>query len=165
MALEDILIDDFVGAMIVFKLIRLGISYLAAYIARVMFSNKYVDSVVISNKSPPPMRNMVYTFMIACLLMEGVFIMCMALLAVTKGKDGKDLVPALSNPACIGMYLVDMAYTLFITFTVASIMGNIIGNRVVYEYVDQGTRASRSLELIIQHVAFAVYPLPYFFTL
>lgn len=159
---NDVVVDGVFSAMYFVKIARYVCMYVAAYVARVLFVNRYVDRVVYDAETPPPMTHMIAMLVVGALFLESFVTCCLMLIASAQQRGGAPLVPVLRNPATVAAYFVDVACTLVVTLVISSIVGRLVGSRVAYDYVNNGSRAARTFESIVQYVALAVYSVPFF---
>lgn len=144
------------------KFMRFAAAWMAVYIARRFFSDDYVNSTIFSNDPPKHLTTMVTTFLYVHLILEA-FIVCVVLLvSAIRLDDGTPLMPSFSDLKFITIYAVDVVCTLAMLLTMTVVVARVIGNRKVFQYVDQGTRAARALEEITVNLAAVTFLLPFF---
>jgi hypothetical protein len=158
----EFIINRTFSAMYCIKLMRFCGAWLSIYIARRFFTDDYIDTTMFAEKPPARLTQMVRNVAAVQLVVESFIAICifMAKHMTTKGKP---ILPALANDdRLVMMLLVDAACSWTMAISISYIMARIMGNRKVFNYVDQGTRAARALEEIMVNVFSIVYLIPFF---
>lgn len=158
----DIIIDSSFSGVYIMKLLRFCGAWLAVYMARRFFSADYIDSTVIGGGSPQRLTVMTRNFAVILLFIEIVIQMCVVIVSYGRNVNGTPWVPVLSDPAFMTSYVLDILSTYTLTIVLSYLVATVVGDRTVFQYIDQGARAARTLEEITVNIAAIVYLIPFF---
>ena len=147
--------DATFSGMYILKLMQFLGSWIAAYIARVIFVQNYVRQTQIQNLQPPQLTNMLTMFAVIYLIMTVVLGTLCALGAWTE-KINSDVLTA---------FTVDAILCYTTTLIISSIFASLYGNRVVFQYILEADHAARALEESIVTTSMITNAIPFFLIL
>lgn len=146
------------SVMYVLKALRFVVAWIAAAIARAIFSGDYADDTVFKGRKPAKLTKMVLVFAAVQVPLE------IALILVLSG-SASNVVAALQQDAFRTAFLVDALLTNAVAYAIIVVAAHVIGNDKLFDYSMEGTRAARALEEIIVAVTGMVYLVPMYMIL
>lgn len=161
----DVIIDDRFSGMYCIKLFRFLGAWICVTIARKFFSDDYVDSVIVNGGRPKRLTNMVWLYFAIVACFEIFVITLIALLTQIKiKKDGKDkpIFQVFSQIDFTLGFAADSIGTIALSIGLSLVAAHVLGNRTRFDYVTQGTRASRTLEEMMINLIAISYLVPFF---
>ena len=147
--------DATFSGMYILKLMQFLGSWIAAYIARAIFVQNYVRQTQIQNLQPPQLTDMLTMFAVIYLIMTLVLGTLCALGAWTEK----------INSEVLTAFVVDSILCYSFTLLISSIFASLYGNRVVFQYIENGDHAARALEESIVTTSMIVNAVPFFLLL
>lgn len=144
------------GVVMGFKVIRLALTYLSLTIATNFMTQIYMEKVLVSNETPPPLLNFVWLFLFIDVLVNFLFILVILLMENfgVFGNDG-------GNHQILVAYLMDYVVSLVILTIFACIVGNTMYNKKYFLYKDDGLRSIRALSEIMFNMSIMIHIIPY----
>lgn len=160
----DVVIDSRFSGMYAFKLARFMSAWIAIVIARKFFSDDYISRVVVNENKPKPLTFMVLIFLGIQICFDIIIVTLLLLLSNLRRrtKVSAFVFPMLHKSDFMTTYIVDMIGTTALSGTICWTVANIVGSRVRFDYVTQGTRAARTLEEMMVNVVAISYLVPFF---
>lgn len=144
--------DAMFSGMYILKLMQFLGSWIAAYIARVIFVQNYVRQTQIRNLQPPQLIDMLTMFAVIYLIIT-LLLGTLCALGTWTEKINHDVLTA---------FAVDAVTCYLVTIIISRIFAVLYGNRVVFQYVVEGDHAARALEESIVTTSMIVNAIPFF---
>lgn len=161
----DVVLDNRFSSMYAFKLLRFLSSWVAIVIARKFFSDDYVNRTVVSGKRPRSLTSMILLFLGIQLCFDVMLLTSLMLagnIRMKKGSTYTKVFPMLNSTDFLVSFCVDAIGTTCLSMGMCWIAASVVGSRVRFDYVTQGTRAARTLEEMMVNIVAISYLVPFF---
>jgi len=150
-----------------FKVMRVGGSYLAAFMAAKIHQEKYIDLVFMKKGDPPPLAGMLSTFMMLHLLFAAVSFGVVCALVYLMAGDASRAAPGVAfthsmytKLAMLGA--LDLGCEVIATLMMGMVIASVITNKKYFSYKYEGLRAIRAYREILVVVSAINGLTPYF---
>lgn len=152
-------INNVVVIFIVFKFLRIGLSFASLLIARNFTSQIYMDKVLVQDENPPHLSNFIYLYVIIEFIMTIVFLLLIYSLNATF-----DLNLVSSSVNIFASYLIpDMIVSSGLNMILGLIIATKMYDKKYFLYKDDGLRGIRALTDIMMRINVVVLLIPFNF--
>ena len=144
---------------VVFKIMRIGLSYASLLIARNFTAQIYMDKVLVQDENPPHLQNFIYLYGIIEFIMSII-----SLLTIYSLDAIFDLKIATSSVNIFAQYLIpDLIVSSALNIVLGLIIANKMYDKKYFLYKDDGLRAIRALTDIMTKISFVILLIPFNF--
>lgn len=141
-------VDNVLMVFVVFKLMRMGLTYAALLIARNFTSQIYMDKVLVNDENPPHLHNFVYLYTIIDIATSFI---AMLVIYTFNAVFGLNMVTSSMN--IFSSYLLpDTLMSILLSYFIGMVVANKIYNKKYFLYKDDGLRGIRALTEIMMSV-------------
>lgn len=152
-------INNIMVIFVVFKLMRMGLSYASLLIARNFTSQIYIDKVLVQDENPPHLSNFIYLYSVIEFVMTVISILLIYTLDSTF-----DLNLTTSSTNVFSGYIIpDLIVSSGISMIIGLIIANKMYDKKYFLYKDDGLRAIRALTEIMMKINLLILFIPFNF--
>ena len=152
-------IDNVLVIFIVFKFMRIGLSFASLLITKNMTSQIYMDKVLVQDENPPHLKNFIYLYSAIEFSMSIVSLLLIYSLNATF--DLKLISPEIN---IFSQYLIpDMIVSSGLNMIFGLIIANIMFDKKYFLYKDDGLRGIRALNEILFKTSVVINLIPFNF--
>lgn len=147
---------EVVTIMLMSKLFRAPLSYLSNIVSKNFTSQIYLDKVLVKGEAPPRLVNQV---LLATVIEFVMFVMCMGLLYGVNALLG--LFPMMTKEVMTSYIILDFVFYMAISFSIGSIIADVMYKKKYFLYKDDGLRAIRALSELMIAITLLLTVIPF----
>lgn len=155
----DVVINKHFAFLYVFKIIRIGLFFLALFLSSRIFEEMYIKNVFTKNKDPPSLLTFVIIFIafdfVFCLF---IFIVVLLIKYIFYSPNGTFVI---DNMFVLKM-VIDYVLSTILLLVFSTIICSIIQKKKYFRYKLEGPRAIRACQELLFGVAAIVFLIPFF---
>ena len=140
----------------IFKLSRVASGWLSAFMAAKSQQDAYVNQVYMSQTDPPPLTNMLATFMLMHIMFSMVLFAC-----VLGVSHIVDLGPTFTTKLTV-LAAIDFGCEMIVTLILGTVLATIMTDKRYFSYRYEGLRAIRAYREVLVTVTGVDALTPYF---
>lgn len=147
---------EVVTIMLMSKLFRAPLSYLSNIVSKNFTSQIYLDKVLVKGEAPPRLVNQV---LLATVIEFVMFVICMGLLYGVNALLG--LFPMMTKEVMTSYIILDFVFYMAISFSIGSIIADVMYKKKYFLYKDDGLRAIRALSELMIAITLLLTVIPF----